>query len=304
MTDSLFVSTALRTATKALNLFNHCTFLLDDQWNASADMATLPVCFFHTVSVTEEQQNQVAQQKIIAYTERSLTETKTEGVQLSMIADNIIKQPKSYKLEIIIPSSGIENFFLPIMRTSEALSDALINLSKDTDLEAQRIETVNMSSDVLYSVVDIVSVIESVFAGATASTLSRSALNAATQITQKILQTAKVMPRGDYFNSLEVPYNKNSLDAMAQSGHLLTMKTWDSWDYKKVVITECSITKEGEDGDTYKANVTLQELPLVVITSNTAINPAKKPGWWITASQQAVGNTIKAAVELMGGIGL
>lgn len=304
MTDSLFVSTALRTTTKALNLFNHCTFLLDEQWNAAADMATLPVCFFHTLSVTEEQQNQVAQQKIIAYTERSLTETKTEGVQLSMISDNIVKQPKSYKLEVVIPSSGIENFFLPIMRTSEALSDSLINLSKDSTLDEQRVETAHMASEVLYSVVDIVSVIEAVFAGATASTLSRSALNAATQVMQKILQTAKVIPRGEYFNSLEVPYNKNSLAAMAQSGHLLTMKSWDSWDYKKVVITECSIMKEGEDGNTYRANITLQELPLVVITSNTAINPAKKPGWWITAAQQAVGNAITAAVKFMGGIGL
>lgn len=304
MTDSLFVSTALRTATKVLNLFNHCTFLLDEQWNASADMATLPVCFFHTLSVTESQQNQIAQQKIIAYTERSLTDAKTEGVQLSMIADNIVKQPKSYQLEVIIPSSGVENFFLPIMRTSEALSDALMNLSNENSMDSQRIETVNMASEVMYSIVDIVSVIESVFASATASTLSKSAINAVTQITQKIMQTAKVMPRGDYFNSLEVPYNKNSLDAMAQSGHLVTMKSWDSWDYKKAVITDCSILKEGEDGNTYRAKITLQELPLVVITSNTAINPTKKAGWWITASQQAVGDVIKEAIKFMGGIGL
>ena len=56
----------------------------------------------------------------------------------------------------------------------------------------------------------------------------------------KFLQAVNV-----FYPTVSAAYNKNSIMAMARNRSVLKMKSWDSWDYKYVIIKDVSISKKG-----------------------------------------------------------
>jgi hypothetical protein len=52
--------------------------------------------------------------------------------------------------------------------------------------------------------------------------------------------------------------NKNSLEAMAESARVLTMKMWTGWHYKYVVITGLTIEKSPVEDSVFRATLQLQ----------------------------------------------
>jgi hypothetical protein len=88
---------------------------------------------------------------------------------------------------------------------------------------------------------------------------------------------------------------------MASSRHILTLKNWDSWDYKYVVITDSSIVKSGENGDNYMVTLDLQEFPVMVLYNAAQGNPTGSSVWY-TALQNTIGNAVKKVIEDFGKI--
>lgn len=53
--------------------------------------------------------------------------------------------------------------------------------------------------------------------------------------------------------------------AMARNRSVLKMKSWDSWDYKYVIIKNINITKDGINDDYFNATLEVQEVPILTV---------------------------------------
>jgi hypothetical protein len=61
--------------------------------------------------------------------------------------------------------------------------------------------------------------------------------------------------------------NKNSLEAMAESGRMLCMKMWTGYDYKFVSITALTIEKQPLEDDVFRATMQLEEMPVLNVSA-------------------------------------
>jgi hypothetical protein len=52
---------------------------------------------------------------------------------------------------------------------------------------------------------------------------------------------------------------------MAESGKILTFKTWDSYTYKYVVLNDLVVEKAPAEDDVFRASFRLQEMPVLSI---------------------------------------
>jgi hypothetical protein len=88
--------------------------------------------------------------------------------------------------------------------------------------------------------------------------------------------------------------NKNSLEAMAESGRILTMKMWTGYEYKYVVITGMTLDKQPQEDDSFRGTLQLQEVPVLTMTE-----PDKKKASVINREEaaKAVLKVHKALIE-------
>jgi hypothetical protein len=110
-----------------------------------------------------------------------------------------------------------------------------------------------------------------------------SGARAVLSLMDPIVSIAGKLPGTDGVSTI----NKNSLEAMAESGKILTMKMWTGYHYKYVCITGMTITKQPYEENIFRATLQLQEVPILNMTK------PKKP---------QAGGTTRTLTGLLGAV--
>ena len=230
---SLRVVTALKFAEDTLRSISAMTFLYDPNWSAQQkgfNGITLPFAFFETVKDETSQQNDVSSKRIILYEPGANDATSANDFRasvLNVVADNIVSKPLVHKLTCLVPFGFVTKLF-----------------SNVTDM----MESVN-------------SVFNSV--GLAQSMSMRSTLD--------IIQAA-VTSAGNFVSLAttfaphnNAAYNMNSLLAMARNRSILKFKSWESWDYKYVCISNLIFEKVGTEDNYMRCTMELQEMQILSV---------------------------------------
>ena len=234
------VITGLRYKTSLVKVFNNLTFLYDPNWEYQQGEPTYPIAFFYVKSMTEQMSSNVSQKPMLFYNTAGDSNDSTKGGLMNIVADNIVLQPKVYKLDIIIPAndSTLKNTsfsFDAITHVNGFLfSNGEFKGSTGLDL-ASRI--VNISLGVL----------ETLFKGLYGTSVSASS------ICNMLLQ--------------QQDYNKASIEYMWSNRRILKLKLWNGWKFKYLIIKDFDVTKTGENGDFYEGSLTCQEVPILTFRS-------------------------------------
>ena len=254
-TRGVIIPTLLQMSNDILQYFTGITCLYNRYWDSDPVKVTLPICLFHVTKITEQWQNEVSTKRVILYEPQGFkkdaeaVDPLREGVMQSIV-DNIVRQPKSYSMEIIVPFQPLGKYITREAVSAYSIFNELISLFVDVAKEAQ-------------GVLDIVS---SVF----------SSSMALQHTTNQAVEKLGLLPGLNGISYI----NKNSLEAMAESGKVLTMKMWTGYDYKYVAITNLSLDKQGTEDDVFRGTMNVQEMPILTMTkptkyavkSNTTIN--------------------------------
>lgn len=258
--------TSIRYGKEKLRQLNSMTFLFDPNWNVNvSENVTLPISFFSVTKQDEIMNSEVSTKAMLFYDSDEENDMNKNTGLMNVVADNIIRKPKQYRLSILIPAS---NFCLPI---GSALG------SENVDI------TSFMLTDSPYFVNGTVpNIMIDVVKGLIFDFGLSSAVNV-----ESLLSDITEVPM----------FNKNSLEAMWRYGTILKMKTWDNWNYKYVSIVDFQCSKEPLDDDVFTATLVVQEMPVMSITKSDINRPDKNQ---IISD---VGETLKDAVNYMEGIG-
>jgi hypothetical protein len=235
----IIVPTVLQISSDMLNWFTGMTCLYDRYHQEEQDRVTLPIAMFHVRKITETWQSEASKKRVIMYepplskpADNGLADSIRPGV-MQTVVDNIVRQPKTYQMEIIVPFQPVGRYISEGIESSLAVINGIMNLF----------------GDVVEGVADI---IRSYFS-ASFSVLSMARTAA---------EAAGKLPSMDGVSFI----NKNSLEAMAESGRILTMKMWTGYQYKYVVITGMTIDKQPQEDDVFRGTLQLQEMPILTMT--------------------------------------
>jgi hypothetical protein len=272
----IIVPTMLQMALDVLNYWTSLTCLYDPYWSAEDDRVTLPICMFHVKKITSTFSNEVSKKRVILYEPGS--DEKISAGELSnglrppvmqTVVDNIVKNPRTYNMEVIVP-------FQPIGRyVSEGVKTVSDMVTAFSDLLGGG--TPGGFTDWWEGI------FSSVFATLkTASTAS---------------EIAGKLPGMDGVSYI----NMNSLEAMADSCRMLCMKMWTGYDYKYVTITDMSYEKDGKEDNVFRASLKLQEMPVLTVTKPKNKDAAiVKRNWAATAVTAVQGALVSPLVALTG----
>jgi hypothetical protein len=272
----IIVPTVLQMATDMMNYWTSMTCLYDRYWSAEEDRVTLPVCMFHVKKITPAFSNEVSKKRVILYepaedgrtTAEKMSDPLRAGV-MQTIVDNVVKNPRTYNMEIIVP-------FQPIGRyISEGIKTVSDMITAFSDLLGGN--TPGGFTDWWEGA------FSSVFA------LLKTANTAA--------EFAGKLPGMDGVSYI----NMNSLEAMADSCRTLCMKMWTGYDYKFVMITNMTYDKDPKEDNVFRAALTLQEMPVLAVTkpSTLRINSIDR-NWAVTAITAVQGALISPLVAMTG----
>ena len=306
--NSLLITTGLRTTSRVLDEFNHMAFLYDPQWVYSSDVPSMPIAFIRVTGSSEVTSSTVATKRIISY-RGTTSDIGQSSAQLQVIADNIINDPKEYKLEAVVPYT-YAYLFTTIANTTdgltygmnagrEALREALMENGEGyTDIGGTAvrdglavISAMTMNAGLVTTVLNtIMSLITTMDATIT--------MKNAVMVSLKAL-TSSVLADGNFFDSLQSSYNKNSLDRMASSRHVLTMKHWADWRYRNVVIKNLTVDKHPEDGDNYRVQLDVQELPVLMLSTYESVSSVVPAG---ALTAKATASSIVNGLSIAGGV--
>ena len=290
--SSLYVATGLRAASSALDMFNGTTFLYDPYWVYNKNMATLPLAFIRSTEITEDRQATIAKKRIILY---SSSEDTTNAKQ-SVVAMNRVNDPVTYRVTGIMPAAGLDTFFTPIQKTVEALAESF-ETHAFGDKESSLKSVVQWGNYTVNTIAEIVGAVMDILASMSATT----EISTYTKATLTTLLSASGIS-GSFFNSLNTPYNKNSLTQMFDSNHIVTFKNWENWKYKYGVMSNLNVTKKGEDGAYYQVSFNLQEIPVMVVKPSKDVTVTKSA--WYAAIQKKIYGYAKTAVNTLGDVNL
>lgn len=244
--ENLTVITGIHFSKSMIRQLNSMTFIYDPNWNPDDySYPTLPACFFHLKKMNEVMTSEVSQKPLLFY--NSQKASNEEGVSssvLNVVADNIVIKPKVYKLEVLIPYNNISllsGFTQNVLETVPAIMTAqFTGGTEGSNWSSYVAPWLSMSQPYLKLVKDILKQVSNV-------NFSDNWLNGVTGTPD---------------------YNKKSLEAMWRSRKIVKLKSWNSWNYKYVAITDIDITKEGTDDGIYEASITVQEVPMITIKNN------------------------------------
>jgi hypothetical protein len=272
----IIVPTVLQMATDVMNYWTSMTCLYDRYWSAEDSRVTLPVCMFHVKKITPTFSNEVSKKRVILYepaedvgtTAEKMADPLRAGV-MQTVVDNVVKNPLTYNMEIIVPFQPIGRYISEGVKT---VSDMAIAFSDLLGGKAPR------------RVADwYEGVFSSVFA------LLKTASTAA--------EFAGKLPGMDGVSYI----NMNSLEAMADSCRTLCMKMWTGYDYKFVMITNMTYDKDPKEDNVFRATLTLQEMPVLAVSKPKPlkVNSIDR-NWAVTAITAVQGALISPLVAMTG----
>ena len=245
--------TGYRYATGLLKTINNMTFFYNPTWEYGAQTKrTLPVAFFHLKAIHEVMESEVQTKKVLFYnSQKEATTDGANGAKLNVIADNIINKPKSYNLEVIVPYSTLTLLFNSALYSSEQVANVFSMLKYDVASDksvAGWIDTVNPYMEVMKSIL--------------ASLGGMNFSSSGWYGLKSLIETPMA--------------NKESLEYLWKSRTIVKLKSWDSWQFKDVVITNINITKEPTEDDVLEATITCTEVPVMVMRTYNAVRKLKK----------------------------
>jgi hypothetical protein len=244
---SIIIPTVLQMASDVMNWFTSMTCIYNRYWYAEQERITLPICVFHVKKITETWQNETSNKRVIMYeppnakpadtaegagADAWLADRLRPGV-MQTITDNIVGQPKTYQMEVIIPFQPIGRYINEGLNTGLAIIEGIVGMfgeSKGFD------------------------VVKSTFSG----------VQALFTTFNKVVETISKLPIDDTGGAAFI--NKNSLEAMAESGKVLTMKMWTGYQFKYVVITGMTIDKQPQEDGVFRGTLQLKEMPVLTMT--------------------------------------
>lgn len=245
--------TGYRYATGLLKTINNMTFFYNPTWEYGAQTKrTLPVAFFHLKAIHEVMESEVQTKKVLFYnSQKEATTDSANGAVLNVIADNIINKPKSYNLDVIVPYSTLTLLFNSALYNSEQVANVFSMLKYDVASDksvAGYIDTVNPYMEVMKSIL--------------ASLGGMNFSSSGWYGLKSLIETPMA--------------NKESLEYLWKSRTIVKLKSWDSWQFKDVVITNINITKEPTEDDVLEATITCTEVPVMVMRTYNAVRKLKK----------------------------
>jgi hypothetical protein len=188
----------------------------------------------------------------------------------------VVVQPKSYQLEVLIPQEPVGRFVRDRLDNGAAIISGIIDLlsASLTGMSSAKEEWDNEGA-----------------IGAIKSLLTVP--QAALAVFNTLVGIAARLPGAGGAGSV----NKNSLEAMAESGKVLTMKMWTGYQYKYVVITGMSISKRPLEDYAHRGTLQLQEMPILTMTEPKPkkVSAAIMPKQGLAALNDVV-NKLRAAV--------
>lgn len=246
--QTLIIPTILQVASEELEYWTNMTCFYDKQWNFNPKLSTVPLCFFHIVSIREITVARTAEKRVIVYqapkgsgADPSLVQSEAYRANMEVIMDNVVIQPKTYQMEVIIPATLIGPYIQQGMQKLNAMVDFMSQSDIVGTDTANKIET---GMRVAQSAFDIV--------------------NGAAKVADKVLGAMET-------GSTQIAtMNKNSLDAMISSGHELCFKKWTGYDYSYGVLTNVDITKKPTEEGVYRGTLSFQETPILNISQRDA----------------------------------
>jgi hypothetical protein len=202
---------------------------------------------FHITKITPISSNEISTKRVILYepgdddkiTAKSLSDTLRPTV-VQTITDNIVKNPRTYNIEAIVPFQPIGRYISEGIKT---ISDMIVSLS-------DMLGGGNTPEGVPYG-----------FDG------SLSSVFALLQTANTAAEFAGKLPGTDGVSFI----NMNSLEAMADSCRTLCMKMWTGYEYKYVTIVGMNYDKDPKEDSVYRGTLTLQEVPVLAITKPNAL---------------------------------
>jgi hypothetical protein len=179
---------------------------------------------------------------------------------MQTIADNIVIQPKEYKVSAVVPFMPFGSF----AKMGAAVTDSehgIMSLFSEVLDESSQLLMAQRMEPLLEQTRTVRTALGDNFLARQESDTSLSDL---------------ISP--------ERMINKNSLDAMFESGKLLAFKTWMGTECRYVVITEVSSEKRGLEDDVWRVNLSLSEMPVLSLTPVTGkISALADQGWTLAA---------------------
>lgn len=272
MADSSYLQfiTGVHFAKSMMNTINSITFLFDPNWESGvSEYPTFPIAFYHVKSIHEVKEAQISKKLMLFYNaQKSVSNNSVTGGLLNVVADNIVLQPKKYKMQMLVPYQNLtlleNNFTLQAPQVTAVLS---------------LVTTGNANKDV----------ITPYFTFATPyvkfiTDLLRSML--ASDFTDVNAFISSVMSTPDY--------NKNSLEAMMDNRAIVKMKLWNGWRYKYVAITSLDFSKDPTEDGVYQASMEVQEVPIMTIRNDSGLLTKFN---YTNPIVEATGNLIKKVIN-------
>lgn len=257
--------TALKFAASPLRIMKGLTFMYNSNWSADGS-ASLPFAFFHVTKQEEVIRNEVSQKRIILnkITDAGYNTMNPTGV-MSVVSDNIVPQPKVWRLSVLVPMKALLPFLDEMLSRTEA------------GLAFTSAATRGSSNDGLSDMADYAA------SGVALIRLLAKLFDFGQSLSMFATTTTDMENVADY--------NKLSLEKMSYDRSIICMKEWSGWTYKYGVITSCSLSKEPLDEDYYKGTIEFQELPVLLTAPDYS---AKIP---TISPTQRYFSTIKRAME-------
>jgi hypothetical protein len=75
------------------------------------------------------------------------------------------------------------------------------------------------------------------------------------------------------------------------------MKSWDSWDYKYVIIKDVSISKEGLEDNYFRASIDVQEVPVLTL-GKASVGSVKPPETFREKAGQALKKSFDSILDI------
>jgi len=242
----IILPTVLRVGKEELDYWTNMTCFYDKQWEFNPRLSTVPICFFHITSVAEVTVAQGAEKRVIVY--EAPPSSSAQGFDprihahpayknnLEVIMDNVVVQPKQYQMEIIIPDSLIGPYQQQGLSRLTALLD-YVNMSYGGGTDF----------------------LNSISSGIRTAQTFLETVQTATDLMDTLLGAT-------LGSSQMATINKNSLDSMVSSGHVVLFKRWTGYDYSYGLLTKVDVSKKPTENGVFRGSITFQEAPILNIS--------------------------------------
>jgi hypothetical protein len=227
---AIILPTVLRVTSEEINYWTNMTCFYDKQWMFNPKLSTAPLCFFHIVSMRELTVAQVAEKRVIVY----------QAPQGSGGISGSRTQSPAYRPNL------------------EVVTDNIVVQPKQYQMEVIIPDTligpfIEQGIARLSAMVEFMGRVDFVSSGAESKIESG----------MRLMQVLGAMETG---STQIATLNKNSIEAMIGSGHVLCFKNWTGYNYSYGVLTNLDISKKPTEKGVFRGSLTFQETPVLNIS--------------------------------------